>query len=49
MLAYAGLSAALKTEIEQEVKRFNDPHYYKEKQWDSVLSLRALLVQKYKY
>ena len=28
-----GLSPALKSEVDTKVKEFNDPHYYKEKQW----------------
>jgi 4-alpha-glucanotransferase len=34
-----GLSAGLKAEIEKKVKEFNDPHYFREKQWDADLHI----------
>ena len=34
-----GLDATLQAEIEQATKEFNDPHYYKEKQWDTDLDV----------
>jgi len=34
-----GLSASLRGEIDNKVKEFNDPLYYKEKQWDEDLEV----------